>query len=194
MVVSREFEQKTQGYFMHLERKLRTVDPGIEFHLEKQRAMIGRVTHPLLEARLPGLVYRELAHYTIWQSPAGFGLKERFDIGSLHSDEHYAKLRRLPPPRWNTGDAIKLARFVGPRLACEQMDEHVGSPPHEPVLGTVHRFYDWGPSLQIYAGSAMYLRNGEYETLEESPLEQRLRQYLDFLHTLRQENEPRRAR
>jgi hypothetical protein len=40
----------------------------------------------------------------------------------------------------------------------------------------------------------MYLRHGEYETLEESPLEQRLRQYLDFLHTLRQENEPRRAR
>jgi hypothetical protein len=196
MALSRDMEARVIGYFMRLEGKLRQIDLGIEFHIETRNALICRVMHPVLENALPGLVYHELAYYTIWQSPQGVGLKERFDLGSLYNDEKFAELQKLPPPKWNSDAAIKLARFVAPRLAQQQIDEFVGSPKHEPAVGLVHRFYDLqNPPTQIYAGSAMYLRFHEGASLEESPLEQRLRQYLDFLHTQRQEREPvRRTR
>lgn len=176
-------------FFTWLEDKLNKVYPGTRMGQIPGRALEVCVTNCELKRELPELVPDQIAHCTIWQQQFILGIKERYDLGTQSCDASFAQLHRLKTPRI-TADRVKAwARLVANRLACEEVPEYTNLNSRQPVLAIVHREKHNGPaSPKTYQGSSIYLRHDWYCGLESSPIEQHLRQYLDFLHTMRQES------
>lgn len=184
---------RVKDYFVYLEDRLVEIDRGIRIMYTFTRALDIYVANRVLERALPELVTEQVACYTLWQDDDRLGLKERYDLGTPFCDPTFTKLRGLQAPRINVNKVKGLARLVANRLAGEDVREHVNLNTRQPVQAIVHREKSLGTtSFKVYSGSSIYLRHDWFYFLQDSPIEQHLRQYLDFLHTLRQETKPAR--
>ena len=185
---------RVKDFFVDLENRLSEVDRGIRICYMHTRALEVYAENRMLEHALPELVAEQVACYTLWQDGDILGLKERYDLGTPFCDPTFTKLHGMQAPRIMVNTVKNLARLVANRLAGENVPERINLTARQPVQAIVHREKHLGTtSFTAYSGSSIYLRHDWFYFLQKSPIEQHLRQYLDFLHTMRQETKPVRS-
>lgn len=190
MVVSADFARRVTAYFTELDRKLQTVEPHLHFEIVRNNVMDVYVSHARFARELPELVQGSIAVFSLHQINDAYGVRERYELGTLHSNLVFAQLRGTDRPRYTPEEIMNLTRIVGKQLAGEHLEEFDGSMVKQPAPAIVHRFVQlqkFIPSMNtnIYTGSTINLKFGAYNAGEESPIEHHLRQFLDFVHTYR---------
>jgi hypothetical protein len=190
MVVSADFARRVKSYFGELDRKLRTVEPHLQFDVTRQASMEVYVSHAGFARELPELVQGPIAVFSLHQINDSYGIRERFELGTLHSNLVFAQLRGTDRPRYTPEEIMNLARIVGRELAGAQLEEFDGGIVKKPAPAIVHNFVQlqkYIPSMNtnIYTGSSINLSPGTYNAGQESPIEHHVRQFCDFIHTCR---------
>jgi hypothetical protein len=190
MVVSADFARRVKSYFGELDQKLRMVEPHLHFDVTRQNAMEVYVSHARFARELPELVQGPIAVFSLHQINDSYGVRERFELGTLHSNMVFAQLRGTDRPRYTPEEIMDLTRILGRELAGERLEEFDGGMVKQPAPAIVHNFVQlqkFIPSMStnIYTGSSINLRPGTYAAGQESPIEHHVRQFCDFIHTYR---------
>jgi len=179
------FTSTIDAYVNDLDRRLSSIAPGTVFRIvHNYKTTDVDVVNEQLQDNLPELVEGSIAAFTIWDSTQGFGVKERYDLGTNRCDEDLCRTLQWPQPRWDRGEVKKLVRQLAGNLCREKLPEvNQGVPPWQ---GIRHAHATVPPCL-YYLGSSIHLRHDAYVSLLRSPIEHRLRQHLDFIYTCKQE-------